>query len=64
MQEFIYIYIYKHAFGKQTTLIISNDELNDILKIVQALKEFNILLKRASQNHLKIKQQQQQKQEG
>ena len=48
----------------ETTLIISNDELNDILKIVQALKEFNILLKRASQNHLKIKQQQQQKQEG
>ena len=28
-----------------TTLIISNEEMNDIMKIVQALADFNILLK-------------------
>ena len=28
-----------------TTLIISNEEMNDIIKIVQALEDFNILLK-------------------
>ena len=28
-----------------TTLIISNEEINDIMKIVQALKDSNILLK-------------------
>ena len=28
-----------------TTLIISNEEMNDIMKIVQALKDSNILLK-------------------
>ena len=28
-----------------TTLIISNEEMNDIIKIVQALEESNILLK-------------------
>ena len=28
-----------------TTLIISNEEMNDIIKIVQALQESNILLK-------------------
>ena len=28
-----------------TTLIISNEEMNDIMKIVQALEDFNILLK-------------------
>ena len=27
------------------TLIISNEEMNDIMKIVRALKDFNILLK-------------------
>ena len=29
----------KHGSGKQTILRISNDELNDILKIVQALED-------------------------
>ena len=33
-----------HGSGT-TTLIISNEEMNDILKIVQALKNSNILLK-------------------
>ena len=33
-----------HGSGT-TTLIISNEEMNDIMKIVQALEDFNILLK-------------------
>ena len=33
-----------HGSGT-TTLIISNEEMNDIMKIVQALENFNILLK-------------------
>ena len=33
-----------HGSGA-TTLIISNEEMNDIMKIVQALEDFNILLK-------------------
>ena len=33
-----------HVFGA-TTLIISNEEMNDIMKIVQALQDSNILLK-------------------
>ena len=33
-----------HGSGT-TTLIISNEELNDILKIIQALEDSNILLK-------------------
>ena len=33
-----------HASGT-TTLIISNEEMNDIMKIVQALEDSNILLK-------------------
>ena len=31
--------------SQTTTCIISNEEMNDILKIVQALEDFNILLK-------------------
>ena len=34
----------KHGSGTKT-LIISNDEMNDIMKIVQALEDSNILLK-------------------
>ena len=34
----------KHGSGT-TTLIISNKEMNDIIKIVQALEDSNILLK-------------------
>ena len=33
-----------HSSGT-TTLIVSNEEMNDIMKIVQALEDFNILLK-------------------
>ena len=33
-----------HGSGT-TTSIISNEEMNDIMKIVQALEDFNILLK-------------------
>ena len=32
-----------------TTLIISNDEINDILKIVKPLEDSNVLLKGASE---------------
>ena len=36
----------KRILGSETTtLIISNEEINDIMKIVQALEYFNILLK-------------------
>ena len=43
MQEFKKI----HGSGT-TTLIISNEEMNDILNIVQALEDSNILLKGVS----------------
>ena len=36
-----------HSSGT-TTLIISNEEINDIMKIVQALEDSNILLKRVT----------------
>ena len=36
----------RYIYGSgTTTLIISNKEMNDIMKIVQALDDFNILLK-------------------
>ena len=41
MQE----YIKKILGSGNTTLIISNEEINDIIKIVQALEDSNILLK-------------------
>ena len=31
--------------SETTTLVISNEEINDIMKIVQALEDYNILLK-------------------
>ena len=37
----------KNGF-RTTTLIISNEEINDIRKIVQAVEDFNILLKRVT----------------
>ena len=43
MQEFKKI----HGSGT-TTLIISNEEINDIIKIVQVLEDSNILLKRVT----------------
>ena len=36
-----------HGFGV-TILITSNDEMNDIMKTIQALEESNILLKRVT----------------
>ena len=41
MQE----YIKKILGSGNTTLIISNEEMNDIIKIVQALEDSNVLLK-------------------
>ena len=38
-----------------TTLIISNEEMNDIMKIVQALEDSNILLKGVTKT-IKMKQ--------
>ena len=43
-----------HVSGN-TTLIISNEEMNDIMKIVQALEDSNILLKGVTKQ-LKMKQ--------
>ena len=38
--------IQKKTYGSgTTTLVISNEEINDIMKIVKALKDSNILLK-------------------
>ena len=42
--------IHKEILGSDnTTLIISNEEMNDIIKIVQALEDSNILLKGVSE---------------
>ena len=44
-----------HGSGT-ATLIISNEEINDIMKIVQALEDSNILLKgvtKTSENEIK-----------
>ena len=38
-------YIKKILGSGTTTLIISNEEMNDIMEIVQALEDSNILLK-------------------
>ena len=35
----------KHCCSGTTTLLISNEEMNDIMKIVQVLEDSNILLK-------------------
>ena len=46
-----------HGSGT-TTLIISNEEMNDIMKIVKALKDSNFLLNRVTkviENEAKIK---------
>ena len=37
----------RHGSGK-TTLIISNEEMTDIMKIIQVLEDSNILLKRVN----------------
>ena len=44
--------IQKKIQGSGTTaLIISNEEMNDIIKIVQALEDSNILLKRVTKSN-------------
>ena len=43
-----------HGSGT-TTLIISNEEMNDIMKIIQALKDSNVLLKGVTKT-IKMKQ--------
>ena len=41
--------IHKKMFGSGvTTLVISNEEMNDIMKIVKSLEEFGLLIKGAS----------------
>ena len=50
MQEYI-----KILGSGTTTLIISNEEMNDIMKIVQALEDSNILLKGVTKT-IKMKQ--------
>ena len=46
--------------AKQTSLIISNEEMNDIMKIVKSLEELGILIKalakqfRMKQNNKKV----------
>ena len=52
MQEYIKIL----GSGNVTTLIISNDEINDIIKIVKSLDDSGLLLKRVTktiQNEVK-----------
>ena len=57
MQEFKKKKKEKHGSGT-TTLIISNDEMNDIIRIVQALEDSNILLKGVTKtNNNEIKKQ-------
>ena len=38
--------------SRTATLIISNEEINDIVKIVQALKDSNVLLKKKIENEI------------
>ena len=51
MQEFKKI----HGSGTTTTITISNKEMNDIMKVVQALEDSNISLKGVTEK-LKMKQ--------
>ena len=44
MQEYI-----KILGSGNTTLIISNDEVNDFIKIVKSLEDFGLLLKRVTE---------------
>ena len=44
-----------HGSGT-TTVIISKEKMNDLMKIVQPLEDFNILLKRRLIRQLKMKQ--------
>ena len=44
-QQQIQVYIKKILGSGNTSSIISNEEMNDIIKVVQALEDSNILLK-------------------
>ena len=57
MQE----YIKKILGSGNTTLIISNEEMNDVIKIVQALEDSHILLKGVTET---VKNEQKNKKEG
>ena len=46
----------KHGSGN-TILIISNEEMNDILKIIEALENSNILLKGVTKTKNETKEQ-------
>ena len=49
--------VQKNIYGSGTTTsVISSEEMNDIMKIVQALEDSNILLKVVTKKRLKIKQ--------
>ena len=52
MQE----YTKKILGSVNTTLIISNKEVNDVIKIVQVLEDSNILLKGVTETVKKMKQ--------
>ena len=42
-------YIKKILGSSNTTLIISNDEMEDIIKVVKSLEDFGLLLKGVSE---------------
>ena len=53
----VQVYVKKMLGSGTTTLITSSEEINDIIKIVQALEEFHILLKgvtRTIENDIKM----------
>ena len=41
--------IHKKMFGSGVTLIISNEEINEIMKIVKSLERSSLLIKRISE---------------
>ena len=47
-------YIKKILGSSNTTLIISNDEMEDIIKVVKSLEDFGLLLKGVSETWCKI----------
>ena len=49
-------YIKKSGLGNTATLVISNDQMNDIIKVVKSLEDSALLLKRVAetvQNEIK-----------
>ena len=41
--------IHKKIFGSSFTLIISNEEMNDIIRVIKSLKESGLLIKGVSE---------------